>query len=261
MMLAGCGTVSEETAMEISVYDSGKADAVLFETSAGFVLMDTGLEENGEALAESLKEDGVESIYALIITHFDKDHVGGAAYILENFDVKYVYESIGTKSSDEIESYRKALEDKGITPVVVQGDESFYLGGVLFSINGPEEEYEDDSSNNSSLITMVTCGDVKSLWMGDAETDRIKDYMEEKSVEADLLKVPYHGHYQKVLKTLVPAVSPQDAVITNSDEDPDEDEIEKTVEILEDAGADVYETKDGTIRIHMTSTRYTIQQE
>ena len=47
-------------------------------------MIDTGEAENAPRILEALKEKNVDHLDALIISHFDKDHVGGAAQILEN---------------------------------------------------------------------------------------------------------------------------------------------------------------------------------
>ena len=47
------------------------------------VLLDAGYEETWQLVTKELLSRGIDSLDAMIITHYDKDHVGGAAEIAE----------------------------------------------------------------------------------------------------------------------------------------------------------------------------------
>ena len=46
-------------------------------------MIDAGTNKSGKALSQRFREEGIGRIDLLIITHFDKDHVGGADKILD----------------------------------------------------------------------------------------------------------------------------------------------------------------------------------
>ena len=71
-------TSPSETSLTITALKGGAADSFVLKTPNHTVIIDTGLDKNGDELVESLKEQGITMIDELIITHFDKDHVGGA---------------------------------------------------------------------------------------------------------------------------------------------------------------------------------------
>ena len=64
------------------------------------MVIDTGEEDDGPDLVEFLQKRSIRELEALIITHYDKDHVGGADTLLEHIPVKKVYvpEYVGTGS-------------------------------------------------------------------------------------------------------------------------------------------------------------------
>lgn len=251
------GTAAE---MKITVFAAGKADAILITTEAGSVLIDTGLEENRDRLLADLSARGVTHLDALIITHFDKDHVGGADAVLETLSVSHVYTTWQSKSSDDITSYEQALSAAGLAANVIRGTQTFTLGSALFTLYGASDSYEKDESNNSSLIIRVTFGTKTYLFMGDAEEERIAEFLSYDQTDADFLKVPYHGHSQDCLEELLAAVSPAVSVITDSPDEPDAEEIRKTVRLLEESGSAVYRTAEGTVEITCAPDAFTVSQ-
>lgn len=258
-LFQGCAGGSDET-MNISILEAGKADAIIINTADGAVLIDSGLEENKDQLLEALQERGITELYAMIITHFDRDHVGGADWVLNEMNVKYVYTSYETKSSEDIASFEEALKNAGLNAVVIEGTQTFRLGGAVFEMNGASGSYEKNESNNSSLIIRVTFGNQTYLFAGDAQNERIEEYLENNDADCDFLKVPYHGHYQKMLGDLLEEASPEVSVITDSDEEPEESELAKTLSLIGEYGSSVYCTKDGTVEIACTKTGFQVTQ-
>lgn len=242
---AGCG---QHEAASVTFFKAGKADAAVVKTESCVILVDTGLQKNGGELVEALEDMGVERIDVLIVSHFDKDHVGGAAAVLEAFGAGAVYQSNHPKDSGEYRAYVQALADAGIEPVTVSGTLALELDGLAVSIDGPDEtEYDDDPSNNSSLIVTVSLGGDTVVFAGDAEDARITEYLAdyERPAGRVILKVPYHGHWQKTLPELFSAMLPDMAVISCSKKEPDGDELARTVSLLESHGAQVYLTYEG----------------
>ena len=193
----------------------------------------------------------------LIITHFDKDHVGSAADIINRVEVDNVLQSNVPKDSDYYDNYLTALNKKSIEPVTVSGDMSFELDEMSFTVNGPQTVYEKNESNNSSLITSLVYKNNKLIFMGDAQNDRIKDFIETNQTDYDFVKMPYHGNYQKKLSELLESITPEYAVITSSEEFPEE---EKMTSLLDDMGIKYYLTRSGAVDITADGESVTVTQ-
>lgn len=260
LILCGCAADRKSGTMTITVFEAGKADAILIETEAGSVMIDTGLEENSEELLAQLAERNVSSLQALIISHFDKDHVGGADDVLDTLAVSRVYTSYITKSSDDIDEYEAALRESGLNAVVISGTQKFTLGGAVFEIFGASDSYEKDGSNNSSLIVRITYGAKTYLFMGDAQDERITEFLSYGITDTDFLKVPYHGHTQDTLHDLFDALKPEVSVITNGASEPSQKEIAETASLLKESGSSVYLTSLGTVTIECTPESFTVSQ-
>ena len=247
--------------LNVHFFAAGKADAILisrtYEDDAEQynVLIDTGESTLAPTLLAYLSEHSITYLDALIITHFDKDHFGSAAEIIQNLAVRKLMVSNVEKDSDVYRNFLVAAATKGITPDVVAGEDNerqFILGDLSFVVQGPTEVYSKNASNNSSLITKLTFGEQKFLFMGDAENARLKDfYNTALAAETyDFLKVPYHGHYQDRLETLISKTTPTYAVITSSDDEPEDVE---TLDLLARLGVKTYLTRKGAIDIFSSS--------
>lgn len=99
------------------------------------MLIDTGLDDNAQALVQALKKEGVRSLDALIVTHFDKDHIGGAQQILETFSVAMVLEPDYTKDAKTYKRYRQALEESHAQRYTLSSDASFTLDGASYRVD------------------------------------------------------------------------------------------------------------------------------
>ena len=246
----GCGGTAT-----VTFFKAGKADAAVVQTKNAVILVDAGLAKNSDDLIEDLRELGVESIDVFIVSHFDKDHVGGAADVIAAFPVGTVYQSNCPKESDEHKSYLAALEAAGIEPVTVSETVSFQLDGLTVTIDGPASEtYAVDPSNNSSLIASISHGRTTVLFTGDAENARLTEYMQEFTRPAGklILKVPYHGHWQSSLPDFLTAAAPDIAVIPCGKNEPDEKEILEVTELLTGLGAEVRLTRDGDYTVKLS---------
>lgn len=241
----GCGSTAT-----VTFFKAGKADAAVVQTKNAVILVDAGLAKNSADLIEDLQALGVEAIDVFIVSHFDKDHVGGAADVIDVFPIGTVYQSNCPKESDEHKSYLAALAAAGIEPVTVTDTVSFHLDGLHVTIDGPASEtYAVDPSNNSSLIASVTKGSTTVLFTGDAENARLSEYQTEFRRPSGklILKVPYHGHWQSSLPAFLTAAAPDIAVIPCSKDEPSATELSFVTELLEGLGAETYLTYNGDV--------------
>jgi len=210
----GCTGRGGESILEVYFFSAGKADAILFTTEDTWILMDTGERGFGNTILNHLSDRGITQIDCLILTHFDKDHVGGAAKVLHGIPVLQVLQNDFPRESEETERYFAALSDAGLTPVTVTEQYSFSTSGITFTVQPAEREYPSSESNNRSLIVTVECGDVRMLFLGDAENDRLSDFVSASPGHFAFIKMPHHGLWCKRLKDLLSETMPASVVIT-----------------------------------------------
>lgn len=246
-----------ETDFKIYFFNAGKADAILISNNDKYIMIDTGEENLSQEILNYFKNNNIEKLDYLIITHFDKDHVGSASHIIDNIEVENVIQSNYPKESEYYEAYLNSLANNNIEAKTISGDYNITLEDMNITINGPETIYDKNESNNSSLIVSINYKNTNYLFMGDSENARIKDYLSTNKTTYDFIKIPYHGNYLKRLDSLISAVSPKYAVITCSKTEGAEEE---TLNILNNYKVSYYLTKNGSITIYSDGNNLTIKQ-
>lgn len=201
--------------LTVTFFDVGKADAILLQSETGTVVIDTGEKGDGKKISSLLTENGTSVIDYLIITHFDKDHVGGAAKLLNNFEVRNVLTPNYEGTADEYYKYCKILDEKNIQPTKLTEDISFKLDDADFTVYAPKKDfYGDDDENDFSLVTKVVHHNNVMLFTGDAMEQRLDEIMD--IGKCTLLKVPYHGRKLDNLGDFLDKVKPKCAVVCTS---------------------------------------------
>ncbi len=202
----------------VDFLDVGKADSMILRTENSTVVIDCGEKGDGKEIISLLEENDVDSVDYLIITHYDKDHVGGAARVINDIEVKNVLAPDYEKESGKMDKYQKALSNKNITPVLVTEDMSFTLDNVEYTVYAPEKDfYGEDNENDFSLVTKAVYHDTTMLFTGDAMEQRLSEIMD--IGKCDLLKVPYHAREIDNLENFLSHVTPQYAVACTSQEE------------------------------------------
>lgn len=247
--------------LNFEVLKVGKADAMILTVGTHTVIIDTGEDEDGSKLVDYLQSNNITTIDYLIITHFDKDHVGGANTVIDSIDIKNVIQPNYTSTSDDYNEYVNSLNSKGIIPINLTDDMSFSLGSSNFSLYPAEQDtYNADSDeldNFYSIVTSITHGKNSFLLTGDILSDRLQELINMGNIEHTFLKVPHHGNYDKLSEAFLRAVNPKYAVITCSKK---ETADYKILSILNNLNTETYLTEDGNIMVTSDGTNLTIEQ-
>ena len=258
LLSAGTSACAGSDELCIHVFSLGKADAFLITTGDAAVLIDCGESGQGKAIVQYMKKQGITGLDCLILTHFDKDHVGGAAKVLKSVPVKRVLQSNSPRDSKEMEKYLKALDQLGMEAEIVRETLSITLGGAEFTVFPPQkEDYDKDPSNNSSLATLVSYGENTFLFTGDAESARLAEVLSLELGEVDMLQVPHHGEWDMLLVSLVRMTNPSLALITSSEEEPED---MRTLQLMQQENVGVLLSRKGELDIISNGTDVSVMQ-
>ena len=251
LFLVGC---SEKEHLSVVAFKVGKADCMLVSQGNNHMLIDTGEEDDGQKIVDYLRQHNITKLDTLIITHFDKDHVGGADYILQQLVVDNIYVPNYDNDSKQTNQFWAALEKTNQQAIRLTEMTAIPLGAAQATIYPPIESYEGD--NNNSLVTSIVFGDTSFLFAGDAQAPRLQQLMQSEQLEHTFLKVPHHGRYNEQTAAFIEAVQPQFAVITSSDKNPEDP---STLEALHAFGAEVYTTRQQNITFTSNGETITVQ--
>ena len=235
-------------------FDVGKGDCILLTMGEDNVLLDAGYEETWRSVAKKLKSMGIDSLDAMIITHYDKDHVGGAAEIADQIpvDIFYLpdYEGDEDKGGDLLDY----IERKGLESVRVSEQKKLALGDAEIEVDPALIQYDlqEKNDNDASLIVKIFYKEDEWLLPGDIEKDAIDLWLRDREQEYNVLKYPHHGKKEKNYSEFIDNVSPEIAVITDSDEDHASKKVLKKQD--EDQVETYRSSVDGTITIKGNGT-------
>lgn len=233
IFLIGCEKKTMKESVTMSFLACGKADITLIQSKNNTVLIDTG-EDTCSSTVLAYLEERISSIGLMILTHPDKDHIGNAVEIMKHFDVRQIYASGYRKNSEVEEELLTYVKDHKIQYETLQKSKEFSLGDVKILIEPALKEY--DSSNNSSLITYVTIGNIRTFFGADIKKKRIEELLDGKILKSDIVKLPYHGRYNSNLEPLLKKLNPDFVIVTS-----DQLELE-TKQLLEKLNIDYEET-------------------
>lgn len=240
--------------LQIQVLKVGKADAIVLQCGSETMVIDCGEEEDGQEVLDYLKSNGVQKIDTLIITHFDKDHVGGADTVVSGIPVDRLLLPAYISTGKQYKAFVAAYEAVGIEPENVTETLSFDFGGeggasvtveppASYEIPNTDDEYDNDFS----LITTIDFNGKKFVFAGDIEEARIHEWLSSGTVgHCDVLKVPHHGVYNDALAELFESLQPKYAIICDSKKNPADT---RTLELLKKVGAECLQTMNGDIGI------------
>jgi beta-lactamase superfamily II metal-dependent hydrolase len=265
MLISGCGRIgsTEQVAVSgeftVTIPDEGKADVIILTTENHTVVIDTGEKGDAKDIKQYLEESERESIDYLIITHFDKDHVGGAAKLIKNTEIGEVITPNYEGDNSEYTKYTEAAADKELTPLMLTESMSFTLDDVTFEIYPPMKAEYDETDNDYSLVVSARHGKNSFLFAGDCEAERLSELSEQMGdLKHTFLKVPHHGRYCAGAEDFIKNVSPKYSVITCDEENPADSRI---VNILKRVGSKVYQTVDGDITVISDGKKLEAEQE
>lgn len=243
--------------LKIYFFNAGKADAIVLSKNGKYIMIDTGEASLSSEILDYFEKNNITKLDYLIITHFDKDHVGSASSVIKEIEIGEVLESNVPKESEYYNAYLDALNSKNISPKTVSGNYEIYLDDIKLNINGPDKIYDKNESNNSSLIVSFKYNEKSFLFMGDAENARIKDFLSSNNLTFDFIKIPYHGNYQKRLEELLSEVKSSYAVITCSNNEGAENDV---LSLLNKYNVKYFLTKNGDITVTSDGKNISISQ-
>lgn len=214
--ITGTGAnITKNNYLVVDYLNVGKGDCILIQSKTHAYLIDTGYEETADEVTAFLESKNIKKLDGMIITHYDKDHIGGAKDIVKKFDVNVIYMPKYDGTGSKYQKFMDKLDkwDKLNLISYVTDKVSIEFDGITMDIYPARETFTEDDNNNS-LVTKIVNNDDSFLFAGDIEDDRISELLGDSMIKADVLKVPYHGRLEDNTIQFVDEVAPEYAIIT-----------------------------------------------
>ena len=233
-------TSTEDSTFSIHFIDVGQADAALVECDGHYMLIDGGNKADSNIVYSVLKKADVQKLNIVVGTHAHEDHIGGipGAFNYTSADLTLC----ATKNYDSgvFSDFKKFADEKGGGIVVPSVGDKYSLGSAdieILGVNGGSD------TNDTSIVLMITYGETKFLFTGDAEREAEQAILNRGvDLSATVLKVGHHGSDTSTTYQFLREIMPKYAVISvgtgNSYGHPTEDALSR----LRDADVEVYRT-------------------
>ena len=229
----------------MTVLDVGQGQCILLQSEGKTYLVDCGGDHDdttADLAAETLLSQGIFRLDGLILTHYDRDHSGGAANLLSRVDADVVF--LPDAADEAAVGARIEAQTEGEI-VLVSRNLELACGDLNMTIYRPALENSDNDASLAVLFQTESCG---ILITGDRS-----DFGERRLVAAgvpdvDVLIAGHHGSGYSTCPELLEAAKPETAIISVGADNPYGHPSPAVLERLTLAGCEIYRTDQcGTI--------------
>jgi competence protein ComEC len=245
--------------LRLIALDVGQGDAILLQTRAGGVLVDQGPPEG--RVARQLRRLGVRRLSLLVLTHPQRDHVGGAAEVLRRLDVRTVLDpGLASDSPDERAALAEARRRR-VPVVIARSGRRFRLGRLVLRVLWPDGPGVPGADPNTrAIVLVVSYGQFDALLTADAEADVTAPL---RPPPVEVLKVAHHGSADGMLPALLLSVRPRVALISVGADNDYGHPAPSTIATLSAArGVALYRTdRDGMVIVETDGRRFSVDDE
>ena len=247
------------TGFRLTVLDVGQGDSILLQVPEGAVLVDQGPPE--AKVAQQLRELGVRRLAALVLTHPQRDHIGGAANVLRRLGVERVLDPRLEASGPEEREALAAAADRRVEVVEARAGAAFRLGRLRLRVLWPNRAGSPtEDPNRLAVVVLASYGQVDALLTADAETDVTAPLF---SRRVEILKVAHHGSADPGLENELRELRPTLAVIScGRGNDYGHPRASTLAALRESPGLSLFRTdEDGRVVIESDGRRLTVRTD
>ena len=234
--------------------DVGQGDATLVQSSSGAtVLVDAGgspgsaFDVGRRVTLPAIWALGVSRLDALVLTHGDPDHIGGAPSLVRALRPHEIWDGIPVPGHQPMQSIRDQAARAGIPWIERRSGESLTAAGLdIRVLNPPQPDWERRRvRNDDSIVLEIRIGDVAFVLPGDI-TQAVEPSVASSFTDAPfvILKAPHHGSAGSSSQAFVNALHPAAVIFSAGKRNPFGHPAPAIVERYKASGARVFNTGD-----------------
>ena len=178
--------------LKVHYLDVGQGDSIFIELPNNeTMLIDAAESYQSENIINYLKNLNYQKIDYVIGTHPHTDHIGGLKDIINTFEIEKIYMPKVVSTTKTYENLLMAIKEKNLKINTAKAGTSIIDTDALkINILAPNNSTYTEL-NNYSVVTKITYGTTKFLFMGDAE--KLSENEIKEDVTADVIKIGHHG--------------------------------------------------------------------
>ena len=248
-------------AAAVTVLDVGQGLAIHVQTATRDLLFDAGPAYSADAdsgnriIAPYLRAQGVRRLDAMIISHGDKDHEGGAASVIAALPVSVLKSSL---------PFEHALSALPVAQEPCRDGDAWEWDGVRFEMLHPGERLLSRKSNDLSCVLRVTAGGRSILLTSDIEAVSEQSLLatNRTRLAASVMVVPHHGSRTSSTPEFIAAVAAHDVIFPVGYRNRFGHPKEEVVERYRESGARLHRTDgDGAVSVTLDGADIAFRHE
>lgn len=247
--------------LKVHYLDVGQGDSIFIELPNNeTMLIDAAESYQSENIINYLKNLNYQKIDYVIGTHPHTDHIGGLKDIINTFEIGKIYMPKVVSTTKTYESLLMAIKDKNLKINTAKAGTSIIDTDALkINILAPNNSTYTEL-NNYSVVTKISYGSTKFLFMGDAE--KLSENEIKENVTADVIKIGHHGSNTSSSIDFIKKVNAKYGIISVGLNNKYNLPKEETITNWENSGTKIYLTStNGTIRASSDGTNIKIESE
>ena len=247
--------------LKVHYLDVGQGDSIFIELPNNeTMLIDAAESYQSENIINYIKNLNYQKIDYVIGTHPHTDHIGGLKDIINTFGIGKIYMPKVVSTTKTYESLLMAIKDKNLKINTAKAGTSIIDTDALkINILAPNNSTYTEL-NNYSVVTKITYGTTKFLFMGDAE--KLSENEIKENVSADVIKIGHHGSNTSSNIDFIKKVNAKYGIISVGLNNKYNLPKEETIKNWENSGTKIYLTSiNGTIRASSDGTNIKIESE
>lgn len=235
-----------EDECRVTVLDVGQGQCILLQSQGKNYLVDCGGDSDtfaADQAAGLLLSQGISHLDGLIITHYDRDHAAGAAYLLKRIPADYLYLPNCADADGTAQDLRSYSDGQVLS---VEQDVVVTFGSTKITLIPSQTAISD---NESGLCVLFQSENCDILITGDRAAKGERELIEHMTLpELEVLIVGHHGSKTSTSRELLIKTSPAVAIISVGADNFYGHPADEVLARLEDFGCIIYRTdRDGTV--------------
>lgn len=193
-----CGSRTRaEADTSLLFLDVGHGDASVLRSAARAWLVDAGprigsFDAGRHVVRPALRAEGLGELEVMLLSHADRDHVGGAREILEAVPVGELWVTAAAWQADVLEPVRRIAARRGIPIRFVSAGDRAWLPPLEVSVLWPPQGFVGSDTNQSSLVLRVEGPHGCALLPGDVPRT-VERGLAHELRSCEVLKLAHHG--------------------------------------------------------------------
>jgi len=271
VMFVGLSTQAAQPSIaSFAVWDVGQGASSLLRLPNFSLLVDTpgkdGSKFNGGSeAAANLRALGALQLHALLLSHAQSDHAGGAERLyasLNGVDELWLADVPANRNYVSFQRLsEKVIQDGGSVRWLKQGDVWSLTDGSQFEVLWPPKDYKNKNDNNTSLVLLVRLiSGERLLLAGDIEAE-VEKVLLPSLPKVDVMLMPHHGSKTSSTSPFVEKLQPKIVIAQAGYANHFGFPKVEVVQRYAAAGSTIFNTSNGAVFIDfsaqpMTATQY-----